>query len=188
KTGSEYDLRKIFDNTLLKAHPRSTVTFVDNHDSQPGESLESFIEPWFKEIAYGLILLRQKGYPCIFYGDFYGTGGEHSQPGFKEAIKTLAKIRNKFAYGDQDDYFDSPSCIGWVRHGDENHPDKCAVLISTGDMSTLRMFVGEGESGKIYADYTGNNDAHVHIGDDGFGSFMVGPGSLSVWVEGGTDL
>lgn len=84
QSGADYDLRKIFDNTLVKLHPLLSVTFVDNHDSQPGESLESFIEDWFKEIAYGLILLRKDGYPCIFYGDYYGTSGEYSKDGIKK--------------------------------------------------------------------------------------------------------
>ena len=188
KSGSGYDLRKVFDNTIVKNHLLLSVTFVDNHDSQPGQSLESFIEPWFKEIAYGIILLRKDGYPCLFYGDYYGTGGEYPQPGFKEKIDILAKIRKKFAYGGQDDYFDSPSCVGWVRHGDENHPFKCATIISIGDMDTKRMFVGEEQTGKVYADYTGNNENKVIIEDDGFGSFVVAPGSISVWIEDGIEL
>ena len=183
KMGSEYDLRQIFDNTIVKTHPSLAVTFVDNHDSQLGESLESSIDPWFKEIAYGLILLRKDGYPCVFYGDYYGTGGEYSQQGIKDKIDTLAKIRRSISYGQQDDYFESPSAIGWVRHGNENHPNKCAVIISIADMDTIRMFVGEEQTGKTYTDYTGNNDGKVSIDDEGFGEFMVSPGSISVWIE-----
>lgn len=183
KMGSNYDLRKIFDNTLVKHHPLTAVTFVDNHDSQPGESLESFIDPWFKEIAYGIILLRKDGYPCVFYGDYYGSGGKHPQKGFKEKIDTLAKIRKKFVYGDQDDYFKSSTSIGWVRHGNEKHPNKSAVIISIGDMDTIRMFVGKEEKGKIYHDYTGNNEDEVTIDKEGFGDFLVGPGSICVWIE-----
>lgn len=185
KAGSSYDLRKIFDGTIVNSDPLSAVTFVDNHDSQPGESLESFIEPWFKEIAYALILLRKDGYPCVFYGDYYGTSGENPQIGFKENIDKLCKIRKHFAYGDQDNYFESTNSIGWVRHGDEEHPDKCAIIISIGDMNTIRMFVGKGETGSVYVDYTGNNVQKVNIDENGFGSFMVGPGSLSVWIRDG---
>lgn len=188
KMGSNYDLRKIFDNTLVKHHPLTAVTFVDNHDSQPGESLESFIDPWFKEIAYGIILLRQEGYPCVFYGDYYGSGGERPQKGFKDKIDKLAKIRKKFAYGDQDDYFKSSTSIGWVRHGNEKHPNKSAVIISIGDMDNTRMFMGKEEIGKIYIDYTGNNEGKVTIDNEGFGDFLVGPGSISVWIEEELDL
>ena len=43
-----------------------------NHDTQPYQALEAPIEPFFKPLAYALILLRFDGYPCIFYGDLYG--------------------------------------------------------------------------------------------------------------------
>ena len=188
RMGSDYDLRKIFDNTLVKEHPLLAVTFVDNHDSQPGESLESFIEDWFKEIAYALILLRKDGYPCVFYGDYYGTSGKYSKAGIKEKIDKLAKIRKRFAYGNQDDYFDDNNCIGWVRHGNKEYKEKCAVLVSNGDINNIRMFVGKSESGKIYADYTGNNEGKVKIDDEGFGRFMVGAASISAWIEDGIKL
>ena len=57
--------------------PRS-VTFVDNHDSQPLQALESTVEPWFKPLAYAIILLRQEGYPCVFHPDYYGAEYEDS--------------------------------------------------------------------------------------------------------------
>ena len=65
-------MRTIFDGTLTQDNPTRSVTFVDNHDTQPEQSLESWVPDWFKPIAYALILLRQDGYPCIFYGDYYG--------------------------------------------------------------------------------------------------------------------
>ncbi|MDU5998372.1 MAG: alpha-amylase, partial [Finegoldia magna] len=43
KMGDKFDMRKIFDNTLVQEHPTIAVTFVDNHDSEPGQSLESFV-------------------------------------------------------------------------------------------------------------------------------------------------
>ena len=67
--GSDYDLRTIFDGTLALNHPEEAVTFVDNHDTQRGQALESTIEEWFKPAAYALILLREAGLPCVFYGD-----------------------------------------------------------------------------------------------------------------------
>ena len=44
---------------------------MDNHDTQPCQSLESWVEPWFKPLAYALILLRRDGYPCVFQGDYH---------------------------------------------------------------------------------------------------------------------
>ena len=46
--GNDYDLRQIFDNTLVQQQPALAVTLVENHDSQPLQSLESIVEPWFK--------------------------------------------------------------------------------------------------------------------------------------------
>ncbi|WP_295407809.1 hypothetical protein [uncultured Thiocystis sp.] len=54
---------------MLQERPNQVVTFVENHDSQPLQALESTVEPWFKPLAYAYILLRQEGYPCIFQAE-----------------------------------------------------------------------------------------------------------------------
>lgn len=181
--GSNYDIRKIFDGTLTKEHPMMSVTFVDNHDSQPGQALESFVEGWFKKIAYGLILLRKDGYPCVFYGDYYGINGEDPMKGHKEMIDQLLQIRKQYAYGQQDTYMENENLMGWVRHGDDAHPGSLAVLVSTGDSGVISMFVGKDQAGKIYTELTNNNDHEVEINDKGFGEFEVGPGTLTCWAE-----
>lgn len=178
-----FDMRTIFDNTLVQEHPMLAVTFVDNHDSQPGQALESFVQPWFKKIAYGLILLRKDGYPCIFYGDYYGVEGENAIDSHKEMIDRLIDIRKRYAYGEQTDYMETEDLIGWVRHGDENHPGPLAVVISTGDMNELRMHVGEAHAGKNFVELTGNNSNEITIDEEGYGDFEVGPGTLTCWVE-----
>ena len=66
-------LPRYFDNTLLQARPTHAVTVVDNHDTQPLQALEAPVMSWFKGIAYALILLRDEGYPCVFYPDLYGA-------------------------------------------------------------------------------------------------------------------
>ncbi len=55
-------------------------------------------------------------------------------------------------------------------------------------MNTLRMFLGEDQAGKVYADYMGNNEESITIDEEGYGDFMVGPGSISVWVEAGIEI
>ena len=69
--GAEYDLSRLLDGTLVQQDSRLAVTFVDNHDSQEGSSLQSAVQDWFKPLAYALILLMREGYPVIFYGDYY---------------------------------------------------------------------------------------------------------------------
>lgn len=183
KDSANYDLRKIFDQTLVQEHPTIAVTFVDNHDSQPGQALESFVAPWFKKIAYGLILLRKDGYPCVFYGDYYGVEGEHSVTGQKEIIDQLIAIRKRYAYGEQTDYMEDKDLIGWIRHGDEDHPGTLAVVISTGDANTLRMQVGDVHAGKIFVELTGDNAHEIKIDEEGYANFEVGPGTLTCWAE-----
>jgi alpha-amylase len=183
KDNKNYDLRTIFDNTLVEEHPTIAVTFVDNHDSQPGQSLESFVEPWFKKIAYSLILLRKDGYPCVFYGDYYGVEGENAVEGQKEMIDQLIDIRKRYAYGEQTNYPEGKDLIGWVRHGDEEHPGSLAVLISTGDAQMMRMQVGEENAGKIFVELTGDNPKEIEIEEDGSAEFEVGPGTMTAWAE-----
>ena len=86
KQGESYDLSRIFDGTLMKENPWNAVTFVENHDTQHGQSLESFVEDWFKPLAYGIILLNESGLPTVFYGDYYGVEGEFGQTSFQESL------------------------------------------------------------------------------------------------------
>ena len=72
-SGGNFDMRRLMDGTLVGQRELNTVTFVENHDSQPLQALESVVEPWFKPLAYALILLRREGYPCVFYPDYYGA-------------------------------------------------------------------------------------------------------------------
>ena len=120
QAGASYDLRNIFTDSLVELKPDKAVTFVDNHDTQRGQALESTVEEWFKPAAYALILLRQDGLPCVFYGDYYGISGQYAQEDFREVLDRLLAIRKDRAYGEQTDYFDDANCIGWVRSGAEN--------------------------------------------------------------------
>lgn len=183
KEGKGYDLRKIFDDTLVQSHPLSAVTFVDNHDSQPHESLESWIQDWFKQSAYALILLRKDGYPVVFYGDYYGIGGNTPIPGKQTAIDPLLYARYHKAYGKQDDYFDHPNTIGWIRWGVPDIPRSgCAVVISNGDEGSKRMNVGKERKGQVWVDLTNTRKDRITIGEDGFAVFPVNGGSVSVWA------
>ena len=177
-----YDLSQILSNTLVKENPSKAVTFVDNHDTQPGQSLESFVERWFKPIAYSIILLRDEGYPCVFYGDFYGIPHNNIEP-LKE-IKTLIKLRKDKSYGKQNDYFDSLSCIGWTREGDEEHlKSGLAVIISNTTAQEKRMYIGKKYAGEKFIDTLGNCEEEIIIDEEGYGTFKVNGKSVSIWVE-----
>jgi alpha-amylase len=188
---NRYDLRKIMDETLLKAMPEKTVTVVDNHDTQPLQALEAPVEAWFKAIAYAIILLRAEGYPCVFYADLYGAhykdkdkqGNEQEIWLEKvEELEQLLQARCDHAFGPQRDYFDHPNCIGWTREGDGDHSG-CAVLISNGDDGFKNMEMGNRYAGKKFIDLLGKNPAEVEINVEGWGNFFAPAGSVSVWVE-----
>ena len=176
-----YNLTQILDKTLMKENPSKAVTFVDNHDTQPGQSLQSFVERWFKLPAYALILLRDEGYPCVFYGDYYGIPHDNIEP-IKE-LETMITLRKEKAYGKQNDYFDNPNCIGWTREGDNEHiKSGLAVLISNKNDTEKRMHIGKDYAGEKMLDAIGNCNEEVIIDEEGYGVFKVKAKSVSVWV------
>lgn len=179
--GRDYDLTHIMDGSLVQTHPALAVTFVDNHDSQWGSALQSAVEDWFKPSAYALILLMKDGYPCLFYGDYYGIGGQESI--HRGVIDTLLQVRKDHAYGEMDYYFDHPNTIGFVRRGDEEHPDGVAVLISNGEDGGKTMHVGPEHAGETWKEVTGSIGDSVVIGDDGNAEFRVHGGKCAVWVK-----
>ncbi len=179
--GRDFDLSTILDGTLVQTHPSLAVTFVDNHDSQAGSSLESHVADWFKPAAYALILLMQEGYPCIFYGDYYGCGDAESP--HRGTLDTLLRIRKEAAYGQERFYLDHPNTIGFTRAGDAEHPGSgCAVVISNGEDGSKRMEVGTGHAGETWCEATGNIADSVTIGEDGWADFPVRGGNVAVWV------
>lgn len=64
--GENYDLRKVWDGTVVQARPTDAVTLVDNHDTQPGEALESWIASVWKPLCYAMILFRNGALGLIF--------------------------------------------------------------------------------------------------------------------------
>ena len=177
-----YDMSKILEGTLVKENPSKAVTFVDNHDTQPGQSLQSFIQDWFKPAAYSITLLRNEGYPCIFYGDFYGIPHDNIPP-VKE-LKTILEIRKEKAYGVQHDYFDHPDYIGWTREGDNEHLQSgIAVVISNSFDGEKRMYIGKDLIGEKFVDALANCEEIVEIDQEGCGTFKVKGKSASIWVR-----
>ncbi|KAF8896358.1 glycoside hydrolase family 13 protein [Infundibulicybe gibba] len=119
---ARYDLRNVLKETVLSIKPNDAVTFVE------GQSLESWVDKYFKIQAYTLILLRGPGYPCVFYGDLYPNQEGYDENTAKN-LTMLIEARKKFAYGTIQDYQVDKNCIGFVRTGDSEH-DGCAVLLS----------------------------------------------------------
>lgn len=181
--GRDFDLTKIFENALVGKNHLNVATFVDNHDSQKGQALQSWVEDWFKPMAYALILLRKDGYPCIFYGDYYGIEGDNPVASKKDILDPLLRARKNFAYGEQIDYFDHPNVVGWVRKGDAEHENSgIAVLISNGEEGIKNMCFGNDFKGREFYDITGNRKEIIVLDEEGKGNFTVQGASVSVWT------
>lgn len=175
------DLTRIFDDTLVGRDPWHAVTFVENHDTQPGQALQSFVQEWFKPAAYALILLRLDGYPCVFYGDLFGMPNDGNIPAVRE-LPLLMELRRRFAYGAQHDYLDDPDLIGWTREGDSEHGNAgLAVLLTDRCGGRKRMYVGAGHEGERWMCVIGQED-DTTVGADGCITCACAAGSLSVYV------
>ncbi len=185
-SGSRYDLRTIFDSTLVQEQPARAVTFVDNHDTQPYQALESWVEPWFKPHAHALILLRKDGYPCVFLADYLGHryeehGNEVTLWSHQGLIDRFLQARHAYGYGEQEDYFDHPNTIGWLRLGDGEHPGAMAVVLSNGDAGSKWM--NTFRPGATFRDATGHDPDDVVANGEGWAEFRCPAGNVSVWLQ-----
>ncbi len=187
-SNGEYNMSQIFQGTIVGTNPEKAVTFVDNHDTEPGQALESWILDWFKPLAYSLILLRKDGFPCVFYGDYYGIP-EKCVESKKDILSILLKVRKYYAYGEQYDYFNDRNVIGFTRLGDyEHHDSGLAVVMSDGRSGCIQMNVGKKLANTVFYDCTGNLSETVYVDNDGNGIFYCKDGSVSVWIKQGQSV
>jgi alpha-amylase len=184
---NDFSLADIFNGTLTQADPTLSVQFIENHDLQPGRENARPVEPWFKPLAYALILLRQEGYPSVFYPDFYGaqyTGESDELVTLYDhsfLLKKFMYTRLNHAYGPQHDYFDHSNIVGWTRTGDSEHPKALAVIMSDGPAGTKWMNVER--SNAQFHDITEHTKEPVQTNSEGWGEFRCKKGSVSVWIE-----
>ncbi len=179
-SNGNYDLRNLLKGTLVEQRPMQAVTFVDNHDTQPSQALSSWVLDWFKPQAYSVILLRKDGYPCVFYGDYYGI--EHDGIGPVHCLETLLTIRKQHNYGEQHDYFDDFNIVGWTREGDDVH-DGFACIFTDSTKGTKQMYVGKKYANATFTDVLQNHCEDVVIDENGNGVFTCEDGSISVYTK-----
>ncbi|KAG9018168.1 hypothetical protein FRB90_012012 [Tulasnella sp. 427] len=180
-----FDLTRIWDGSLVSNRPVDAVTLVDNHD---------WVQAWFKPLAYAMILLRPAGYPCVFWGDLYGCragndGNIPNNPPAQQPIHGLGdiiKARKLFSYGElkpENDYWNHPNCVGWVRTGDQDH-DGCAVVLCNGTQAgTKVMYVGTDHAGEHWIDLLGWTPGEITIGNDGKAEFRCPSRSIGIWIS-----
>ncbi|WP_345827912.1 alpha-amylase [Erwinia sp. HDF1-3R] len=190
REGAGFDLSQLFSDTLVAHDPWHAVTIVANHDTQPLQSLEAPVEPWFKPLAYALILLREEGVPAVFYPDLFGAQYEDEgsdgeiykieMPVIPE-LEALIRARQLYAHGVQTEWFDHPNCVAFARSGTEDHPG-CVVVMSNGDEGEKTLSLGEGFAGTHWYDFLGHREEGVTADEGGSAVFRCNAGSLSVWV------
>ena len=191
KAGADYDLRTIFDGTLVAADPDHAVTIAGNHDTQPLQALEAPVEPWFLPLAYALILLREGGVPSVFYPDLYGahytdTGGDGEQHEIDlpavECLPRLIEARHRFAHGAQTDLFDDPHTIAFIRHGTDSDPG-CITILTNGDEASKMVEMGPDHAGATFRDWLSHCPEDCVADEEGRVTLRVDGGSVSVWVR-----
>ncbi|KAK3068923.1 hypothetical protein LTR53_013139 [Teratosphaeriaceae sp. CCFEE 6253] len=202
RTGSaNADLRTVLRDSLLECRPAAAVTLVANHDTQLGQASYTPMLTETKVLWYAFILLRSEGYPCVFWGDVYGTNGPKAEPpactvpdgkgGRRSLIPDLMTCRRLFACGEQVDYSDAMSCIGWTRAGQKGRSG-CVVLLSIGPVKDKKGQAGWtakrmpfGKPGEVYVDVLGNESerAEVKIDEKGEGLWPCRCMSVSVFVK-----
>ncbi|WBQ19167.1 alpha-amylase [Sphingobium yanoikuyae] len=189
--GDGFDLRTLFDETLVAHSPGHAVTLVGNHDTQPLQALEAPVADWFKPLAYALILIREQGIPCIFHPDLYGAsyvdnGGDGNEHHIEMApvacLPRLIEARRRFAHGSQTDLFDDPHCIAVVRHGTNDHPGVILVL-SNGITFEKRVSLGREHAGAAFRDFLGHIEGEVFADEEGNVEVASHAGSVSLWVR-----
>jgi alpha-amylase len=129
-------------------------------------------------------------------------------PHVPKELRTLPAIilaRKLYAYGEQQDYFPSRNCIGFVRYGNARHPWGMACVMNNGLTAVkLRIFVGKKHAGERWSDVldlnqpSGEDDIKgksgsgtekgkkkriVRINAKGYADFPVASMSVGVWVN-----
>ena len=102
----------------------------------------------------------------------------------KWIIDQLLYTRKNFAYGSQVSYFDSPNVIAIYRTGRENDINTgCIAVLSNSDEEGEKVVeAGQNRTGQTWKEITGSGFENVVIDENGFGTFKVQAGKISVWV------
>lgn len=191
--GSDYDLSQILTGSLLERKPLFSVSFVENHDTQQLQALESTVKDWFKPLAYAIILLSEDAYPCVFYPDLFGTEYTDTKDGKEikiimpkvEILPALLKARHQFAHGEQIRYFDDPDCIAWVRKGHKEHSG-CITIISNSGEGSKEIEMGKAYAHAKFTDFLSHRNDEVTADENGKAVFKVNARSVNIWVKSDT--
>ncbi|MEM9537057.1 MAG: alpha-amylase [Cyanobacteria bacterium P01_A01_bin.3] len=201
-----YPLTELSYGTLMAEQPALAVTFVENHDYEFGRGLDSHVQDWFKPLGYTYILLRDKGYPCVFFADYYGSdlSSEFNvYPPGSNYLDILLKLRAQFALGEER-FYDSRNVVGWIRNGFVpgakgamaavicNAPGGtvASIRMDTGrknrkfyHFATLKLFSGDFVVARGPYSLFGDKAGEIWTDSSGFGEFLAEGRTASIWLE-----
>lgn len=170
-----YDMHQIFNDTLSTQEPDFACAFVDNHDTQPGQSLESWVRDDFKLRAYATILLRDLQAPFVFYGDLWGIehNGKSQVPYLREIIWIRAHLLGDEVVDMNDNDHQK---MTWLVRGE--HP--VFVIWSGGDWKQ-KDIVEPTLAGMTFVDVT--DPTHlVPVEEGGQASFTCSPSGCGIYI------
>ena len=82
--------------------------------------------------------------------------------------------------------FNHNNIIGFIREGDDEHPDSgLAVVMTDKEGGPIQMNVGRRLANTVLYDCTGNLQETVYVDNEGNGIFYCKDGSVSVWIKQG---
>lgn len=172
---ANYDMHQLFDHTITQDDPGLSCPFVDNHDTQPGQALESWVADDFKARAYASILLRDAQAPFVFYGDLWGIPHDGKDP--IAYLREMTWIRAHLLGDDLVDMNDDDhQKMCWLVRGD--HP---LFVIWTGADWKQKDILEPTLAGKTFVDVC--DPSHlVPVAEDGAASFTCGPHGLGIYA------
>ena len=101
-----------------------------------------------------------------------------------ELLRRLIELRQRYNYGDQHDTFIDPNRIGWLRTGDQDHPESMVVIVSNGPAEPLEI-----ETYRPETTFTNVFDPGQTVETDGqgMGQFTGPEDGFVVWVTGSVE-
>ncbi|SJL11595.1 related to alpha-amylase [Armillaria ostoyae] len=178
----EYDMRAIWDSTIVQERPIDAVTLVDNHDTVSAIAITCLMlllsDPCSIASRPGVRELGFSGIQAL---------GIRFDPAATIRVPMRLLGRLLYAYGELRDYWDHMNCVGWVRMGEKDKGiDGCAVVLCNGSgEGSKRMEVGKEHAGEKWKDLLGWYQGDVVIEDDGWAEFKCSARSVSIWVKEG---
>ena len=166
-TGTSDDLSTLYHGTFTERYPEYSVTFVDNHDTQIGQSLESWVEPWFRNHANAFILLHENAYPCLFYTDMDN-----------QFIQKMIAVRSQYEGSNFVDIHDKKHTrtFGYT---DENG---YIVSMSINGDNIESLYIGQNCSGTVYFSLEDTND-RIIVDENGYLNVPVKSKEVKVYIQ-----